>query len=154
MPYRWLVVALAALAAAVALAAGVHAYNIAQQDIGYRRAKQEYADKLAVAQAESLDRERKLTQQRDEAISHATERDQTIRSLASSSAAAADGLRRAIDATRARLPSDSPGAARYAADTFATLFDECQVRYRDVAEKADRHANDVQTLIAAWPKSP
>lgn len=37
-------------------------------------------------------------------------------------------------------------------DPFAELFLTCSQRYTDLAAIADGHANDVQTLEAAWPK--
>lgn len=81
------------------------------------------------------------------------------------STARAVGLRRDADGVRAALVglSHATDAAMRAAAvtheacveraaTLGELFNASAKEYSDVAEKAGRHANDIQTLVAAWPE--
>lgn len=61
-------------------------------------------------------------------------------------------LRDDLATLRARLPNAIPSAVIATADTLAGLLDQCQSDYRGMADIADGHASDVQTLIDAWPK--
>lgn len=79
--------------------------------------------------------------------------------LAKSNARAAAGataelyrLRNAIAApVSAGGGEDTTGALRRAT-TASELLEQCATQYVDVAEKADRHALDVQLLLKSWPK--
>ena len=57
-----------------------------------------------------------------------------------------------IATLRTRLPNAIPSACLATADALAGLLDQCQQEYRGMAEVADGHASDVQTLMEAWPK--
>lgn len=71
----------------------------------------------------------------------------------------ADGLRGELDGLRgdlATVPDRIRNATREAVDQYAAaatiVFEQCTRRYAEVAERADGHASDVQTLMDAWPK--
>lgn len=59
-------------------------------------------------------------------------------------------LRSAIAGT-VPVTSDAPGACVERTNTADQLLLECAADLTELAGKADRHASDVQTLMAAWP---
>ncbi len=146
---------LKALAAAAALAAllwAIHALDMSRQQIGYDRRVAEDNAALIKAQADALDQERHLNRKLEDARNEATKRDQTTARTAAAAGLAVDGLRHELAAYRRSLPADParPGDPR--ADAIAELFGDCAGHYRDLAEKADRHASDARTLSEGWPK--
>ncbi len=144
-------VALKVIAAAVVVAALLWAYNY-QQDIGYQRAVAEYDKKLVDAQNAADQRERELKNQVKEAQDAGLKREETIKALAAAVGRTSAGLRDTTANIRLGLSGLAVDAARQTADTALVLFGECQERYGRLAEKADGHVNDVQTLEAAWPR--
>lgn len=131
---------------------GIHQFLEHERDIGRAEVRAEYATKLAEAKEAARKREAELTTQRDEAVSHANERDQTIRTVAAGGAAASLGLRDTLAGIRNGVPSAAVETLRQSTATLATVLGDCQARYRELAEKADRHASDSKTLSDAWPK--
>lgn len=113
----------------------------------------EYAVQLAEATARALDLERAMNRLKDEAIRNAHEREKTIRALSAASAASTASLHDTITSLRNSLSGASLETAVKRADTFGKLLDQCQTEYRNMTERADRHASDAQTLSEAWPKS-
>lgn len=110
------------------------------------QAEQENKDIIA-AKAES----KLLSNQLAEAKNAATKREQTIRSLSASLADAHQQLQNTTGQIARSLSGYTAEASRIAAATFAELFTDCQGKYAALAETADRHASDVETLIDAWP---
>lgn len=49
-------------------------------------------------------------------------------------------------------PNTPPGTCPERADTSRELLIECGNAIQALAERADRHASDVEALIGAWPK--
>lgn len=86
---------------------------------------------------------------RDEAAKRAVNH----RRDADASRAAADGLHTALDTT-IREAESSQAACLERTIALSELFKERTDQYREVSEKADRHVNDIQTLIQGWPKQP
>ena len=85
----------------------------------------------------------------------ASSRQRALLADASAARAELDGLRSALEAHTA--PRLSASAASFApgldyTDPVPELFLQCSSRYIDLAAKADGHANDVKTLVDAWPK--
>ena len=73
----------------------------------------------------------------------------------------ADRLRVELDGVRgdlASVPERIRSASREAVDQYAAaatvVFEQCTRRYSELAAIADGHANDVRTLIDAWPATP
>ncbi len=143
---------LAGLALVLGICWGVHHYLGTVEQRGYDRAVAEYQAKEVAAKDAALETERKMNSQVQEARNAAAQRDQENRTLAGAALAASGGLRDTLADIRRRLPSDSGPAAAHTADTLATLLGECQDRYRDLAAKADGHANDARTLNESWPR--
>lgn len=118
-----------------------------------------HAEYVAEQSAE-LDKQRVLRQriehawnkQLEEARNAAIERETNLRRAAGAARESADGLRDELAELRRRLPDLAAEACRVRADALAELFGACAARYRSVAESADRHAGDAQTLSDAWPQ--
>lgn len=106
---------------------------------------------LAAAKDLARLREQDWTTQRNQAIENANSRDQIIRTLASGSAGASLGLRDTLAAISRGVPDASVEALRHSTTTLAAVLQNCQSEYRELAEKADRHASDTLTLEQAWP---
>ena len=147
--------ALKFFAAAVIVAALLLAFNAFidhQQNIGYQKAVAEYNEKLIDAKNAADQRERDLKNQVKEAQDAGLKREETIKTLAVAVGRTSAGLHDTTANIRLGLPGLALDAARQTADTALALFGECQERYGRLAEKADGHVNDVQTLEAAWPR--
>ena len=109
----------------------------AQESADMKAAREETARLFALydkAQLEGAEREKKLVRQRDRAD------------------AAADGLRDTLADVRGRLPKLAAETCRAYADAGLRLLGECQGRYRAMAERAEGHFNDWQTLDQGWPQ--
>lgn len=109
---------------------------------------------LAAAKELGRLRERDYNHNLQQATANATLRDQTIRTLAAGSASASNSLRDTLAAIGRGAPDATADALRQSTTALAAVLDECQSRYRELAEKADRHASDTLTLQQAWPKNP
>lgn len=143
-----------ALALVAAVCWGVHEFLEHERDIGYQRAVAEYTAKEAAAKDAARLREQDLQRQLQEARNAATLRDQTIRDTATAAAAASTSLHDALGALRSRVPGATADALGKSVTTLTTVLDDCQAKYRGMAEVADRHASDVKTLTDAWPTPP
>jgi hypothetical protein len=87
------------------------------------------------------------------ALTQGAKNEATIKTLAASTGVAAVGLRDAVAAfNRAGPTAPTIETLANRNDTLSALFTDCADRYRGMAEKADRHANDARTLNDAWPK--
>lgn len=151
-PYGWLIkIACAALAVA-GIWYGIHQHNQAQQAIGYDRAVGEYQVKKAAADQAALVKERMLRKKVEDAENAATERETKLRADYAAAHAAARGLRDTITDLRGRLATSPVAACRATAATTLDVFEDCTGKYRALAEAADGHASDVETMIQAWPK--
>lgn len=134
------------------LLVGKHYYDAGQQQIGYDRAAGEYQTKLRAAERTAREKETEWTQQKEEATHAATQRETELRATVRTTAAAADSLRNTISDLRQRLAGDTVDACRVRAAACYDVFGKCAERYREMAERADRHASDVKTLSEAWPE--
>lgn len=89
------------------------------------------------------------------ALNEARKRESIARGDLARLTAESDGLRdQNADAARRIADLATPTAAvREYATAANELLDQCQRRYSEVAGKAQGHADDVATLIAAWPST-
>lgn len=113
--------------------------------------KTEYAtaqfNALEKANAETI----RLTEQAQQASIDAQNRIQRINAERNKLRASIDGLR--SSSTEALLLSGySHAACIDRATALKDVFDQCTGEYGSLAEKADRHTSDLQTLSDAWPK--
>lgn len=132
---------------------GVHEFLEHERDIGRDEVRTEYAQKLAEAKEAAKLREDDLRDQRDAAVNKGNEREQTLRTVAAGSTAASIGLRDALGTIRDSVSGATIEALRNSTATLSTVLEDCQGRYRSLAEVADRHASDAHTLSDAWPEN-
>ena len=87
------------------------------------------------------------------ALNEARTREATSRTALAAARAESDSLRtQSVSAARRLADLATPDAAvREYAAAVNGLFDQCQRDYQDVAGQAQGHADDVRTLLAAWP---
>ena len=85
------------------------------------------------------------------AQNNAALRDRVLRADAAGSRNALIGLSLAADEALRRAEA-THDACLVTANAQNIVLNQCGARYRDLAETADRHASDTQTLIDAWPK--
>ena len=104
------------------------------------------------ARQAALKQKEQWIKEKEDAEQKAAEREATLRTERDRALAGARRLRDDIATLRTRLPNAIPSACLATADALAGLFDQCQQEYRAMAEIADGHASDVQTLMEAWPK--
>lgn len=104
------------------------------------------------AESAARAKEQSMQQQLNEAQNAATERETKLRADYDAARRAALGLRDTVASLRSGLPGASADSCRTTADAALAVFGECSAEYQRVAEIADRHASDRQTLIEAWPK--
>jgi hypothetical protein len=151
----------AVIIAAVVGILGAIAYGIDQN--GYQRAearwKAKYADLEAKqakanadAKAAALVKEREYQANLQGAQDAAKKREAAILTDANLARVESERVRGDLAAIRAKLPSLAEAAVRRYADAASVVFDQCQRRYTEVAEIADRCGSDLKTLEDAWPR--
>jgi hypothetical protein len=130
---------------AVLLATHWKAYTEGGKDV-----RSEWTAAIAQANAEARSLEQARQRRADEAGRLAAAREAGLRADAARSANAVRGLRDELAALKSRSQSDSPETQRTSA--IGELLAECSEAYRSLAERADRHVNDLRLLQEAWPK--
>ena len=107
----------------------------------------EMANINAAASAQQLENDARY----QDAQNAAKTREISLRNDAASARAAADSMR----ITTARLRGENAELSREAlalrASAGYVVLEQCTARYQRLAETADRHANDIRTLIDSWP---
>jgi len=150
--YARAIEAVALLVVVALIVWGSHSFLEHERQIGYDKAVAEYQQKLSEAKDAARVREQALNTQLQEARNAAAQRDQVLQAASAAAVAASGSLRDTIATLRSGLPGASAATLAHTADTLAAVLTDCQDQYRDVAAKADRHANDARTLTEAWPK--
>ncbi len=154
-----------ALAAALALA-GVQSWRLAKAEAANAQARQEAAEqvgkarqevdglKLAIADANTraAERERALQARVTEAQNEARKRESGLRAAADGARSESDGLRNDVDALRRQLAAASRDAAVERAAAIGAVLHQCAARHQGLAERCDRHVNDIRTLRDSWPR--
>ena len=105
------------------------------------------AEKAAQAQTDNW------RAQRDAATTEGAKREETIRSLAATSAAAAGGLRDAVAKIDRAVPDYSTDALRAVTSTYGQLLAECAGRRGEVAAEAELLNSEKRTLIESYPRA-
>lgn len=136
-------------ATGLACGAVINGWRLGQQ-IERMHAEQAQAELSAALDAGI--RTAELTREVEDARNDAVKRETILRRDAAGARNELDGLRDELAAIRQSLPDLADDAVRQRADTLAKLFGECAREYQELAERADRHASDVQTMMNAWPK--
>lgn len=150
-PYKYVVDALIIAALVGLLSFAVHKYNEHQQDIGEVRIQ-------ALWDKENLRRDiekRAIEIANQKLVDDARIEGAKNVQIAQAAAAAAGNSSRVLGDTvktiLARSATESIEANRRYVAALAKVFNDCQERYRWMAERADGHAIDAMTCQAAWP---
>ena len=137
----------AAILAAVTIYINRYLSSVEQR--GYDRAVVEYQAKVIKAQNDAVIESNRRMQLVEDAINRRNDREKSIRAVADAAGVAVGGLRNELDAARAGMSVADAATLRNAATTLTAVFGDCAERYTGLAEKADRHASDVQAMIEA-----
>ena len=109
------------------------------------------AESTTIAVKAAMDKMQVDQKRKDDALAESNKRAQQNSLAASNALNAADGLRRELAAARADLSTATQQARDNYSAALETLLGECVRDYQEISEKADGHANDVKTLLDAWP---
>lgn len=160
IPTLYLKSGAAALALTLAFGAGwkVESWRMSGQVEGlmlsHQKAQTAMVEKARVAEANARSVEQQFQQKLQEAQDAAKLRETDLRKDAAASRAAAGGLRDQLATIRGGLAEASSQARADTAAALTVVLERCSVEYRELAETADRHTNDIRTLIDAWPMRP
>lgn len=150
-PYRLLVEL--AVVGAVALYGSyrIHLFLLHERQLGAQKVQQEWDSQKARDEKAAAEREALWNARIQDANTHANAREQTIRALAAAAGNSDVRLRDTLEAIRRSVPTATPETLGRTVTTLSTVLQECTGRYRELAEKADRHASDVKKFEEAWP---
>jgi hypothetical protein len=130
---------------------GVHLVLERAREAGRAEVRAEWGRATAAAEKAARAQTEDWRAQRDAATTEGAKREETIRSLAATSAAAAGGLRDVIAKVDRAVPDYSSDALRAVTRTYGELLAECAGRRSEVAEDAERLNSEKRSLIEAWP---
>jgi hypothetical protein len=151
-PYKLLFEILVIGALGLGAMYGVHQFLEHARDIGRQEVRAEWDKQIAKDEKAAAAVTAAWQAQSATAATEGVKREETIRSLAATSAAAAGGLRDAVAKINRAVPDYSADALRALTGTYGDLLAECAGRRREVAEEAERLNSEKRTLIEAWPK--
>jgi hypothetical protein len=152
IPVRLIAYGIGAALALSAATYAVHSYNEGLREQGREEIRKQVADAQKAAEALAREKEAFWRAQTDEARKNATERDTTIRSLAAAAGNSSNSLRDYLASLSRQAPGASSEANAKSTIALAAVLSDCQTRYRELAEKADRHVSDIKTMQESWPK--
>ena len=135
-----------------AIAWGIQGLRLTSAEHDFAGYKSQVEQQAVEARQAALKQKEQWIKEKEDAEQKAAQREATLRTERDRALAGARRLRDDIATLRTRLPNAVPSACIATADALAGLFDQCQQEYRAMAEIADGHASDVQTLMEAWPK--
>ena len=150
----------AALVAGAVAATGAWQVQSWRYDARIAELQQQHAGAVAAAQAQALSAERKITGRYQGALNDARKRSIALQGAADG---ARDELDRLRDEARAAIARARSASACTASPEPATARDDvlgaCTATIEalgrelvELAKDADRHVDDIKTLIQAWPK--
>ena len=147
---------LAAFVGAVAIGFGlawqIQGIRLDRTEIAFEKYQGQVEQQAVEARRAALDKEQFWNQEVENARINAQTRESRLKRDAANAQSAVVGLRNELGSLQARLATSSCDACTATAATLGVLLAQCAEDYRAMAEVADRHASDVQTLTEAWPK--
>lgn len=149
--FEILVIGGIALAVVGGIVSKVHDFAEHHEDIGAARVQALWDAQTARDKEAARIETARLAQQSAEAEKNGATREQTIRTLAAAAGSANLSLHDALAAVNRNVPGATVETLGNTVATLSTIFADCAGRYQGLAEKADRHASDAQTLSDAWP---
>lgn len=120
--------------------------SAAREDLAALRLQVAEANTRAANQAAEL--EAAVTKAQNEA----KQRERDLRAAAAGARAESDGLRDDLATLRDQLAGATHAAAIDRAAAIGAVLQQCSARHQSLAERCDRHVNDIRTLMDAWPR--
>lgn len=142
----------ATVLASLVLAFGIRVIYSGVESIGYERAKSEFVAKSLKDMELARSKEQSLQIKINEANDERTKQEQALFIVVATNRERTNQLRQQLDSANRNLSKYSSAALIERVNTVSDIFEQCTVAYTDMAEKADRHAADVQLIVNAWPK--
>jgi tryptophan 2,3-dioxygenase len=136
---------------AAALIAALSFSHFFSYRAGKANVRLEWQAATAAANLESRALEQRRQRRADEAAQLRAASETRLRSDLASARGVRDGLLDTLSATQ-RYAEESHAAASRATAALDTVFRDCTRAYLDMAEAAQRHADDALMLERAWPK--
>ena len=130
----------------------IQSIRIDKAETAHLRYAAEVEQNAIVAKRAALDREKFWLGDIENARINAQSREARLKRDVANAQSAVVGLRNELGTLQARLATSTDETVLNAADSLGVLLAQCAEDYRAMAEVADRHASDVQTLTEAWPK--
>lgn len=149
---RWVWMALVAALAATSCKLTVDLGSVKLELEKSKVAVAQMETAIAMANTEAANKAASLQSTVVKAINESKTRETILRAAAAAAATESDGLRGDLDAMRLQLDSASRDAAVERANAVGAVLLQCSRAHQSLAEKADRHVNDLRTLIDAWPR--
>ena len=121
-----------------------HEAQVAEMRLEWQDEREANTQRLRIVEGE-------LNDKYQTALNLARDRERILRADVAALRDSAQGLRTQHTEAMRRLAKAPAEAIREYAATVSDVFGECKTRYAEVAEAAQRHSDDVRTLIEAWP---
>jgi hypothetical protein len=110
----------------------------------------EHTQALQVATQKALDETTRMQGEKDAAVQKAAAQAQRNMADANSARSERDRLRDDLVASRSTFSEATDASLVKYASTLSVVFEQCSREYLAVAEKADGHATDAESLFTAW----
>jgi len=110
----------------------------------------EHTQALQLATQKALDETTRMQGEKDAAVQKAAAQAQRNMADANSARNERDRLRDDLVASRSTFSEATDASLVKYASTLSVVFEQCTREYLTVAEKADGHATDSQSLFTAW----
>jgi hypothetical protein len=110
----------------------------------------EHTQAVQVATQKALDETTRMQEEKDAAVQKAVALAQRNKADAASARSERDRLRDDLVASRSTFSEATDTSLAQYTNTLSVVFEECTREYLAVAEKADGHATDAQSLFNAW----
>jgi hypothetical protein len=110
----------------------------------------EHTQALQVATQKALDETTRMQKEKDNAISKAQTQARANAVAADAARVERDGLRNDLVASRSSFTNATHTSLTAYTETLSVVFEHCAREYSELAQKADAHALDTDTLFSAW----
>ena len=151
-PQSWAIKAILILVASLSTIFGLRMVYLHIEDGGYQKAQSEFVSQSLRDMGSARTKEQWLQEKINEANNERTKQEQALSIIVSGNLERTNQLRQQLDTANRNLSKYSSAALIERVNTVSDVFEQCTVAYADVAEKADRHAADVQLMVNSWPK--
>ena len=150
--YRFTAQIIGIVALGLALMLGYYRLTAYHEAIGYQHAVDVFAAQSHRAEVAARAQEKTMNDQIRKAEDDAAEREKRHKVELAVAQSRYVRMRDDYAALRANLSGLSAAACAATADAALDVFEQCSAELGALAQAADGHASDAQTLTDAWPK--